>query len=151
MVKKVPIAGSLILAKEMLQGDHKYQLWGIVVECKRKAVEVVVVEVVPEDFKAWENHCDPIPQGSRMDVSRDLLTKVVHPRRRLRADSPTPQFVLKLSNGRLVNVFSNSDDPGIMRLLDLAAFYGDKDKRKVFYRDVMVTRSGMERLDKEDS
>jgi hypothetical protein len=152
MVTKKPIAGSLIKANLVREGQ-RYDLWAIVVEFDEKDgkmpnhVETSVVEIVPEDYDVWTAKCiEPDRAGSKSTVPIEKIEMVIHPRRRMTRNAE-PQFVVKLNNGRISDIYAVGTTTAAMRMVDLARHYGNGEKRQDFHRDVLVTRKGIEEIE----
>ena len=151
MTKKKPIPGSLVKAHMVKRGEP-YDLWAIVLsQSKNKKVNASVIEVVPEDYQKWTRKgIEPPPAGSAIALGEENIEIVIHPRRRL-TKTASPQFVIKLNNGKISDIYATGDHPASVRLVDLAKHYCDEEARQDFHRDVLVTQKGVEALDGEDS
>jgi hypothetical protein len=151
-VNKEPIAGSLVRA-HMVKGGQPYDLWAIILEHNKgkDTVRASVVEVVPEDSEKWTRRCiEPPPAGSVVTIIGDKIELVIHPRRRM-TKSSSPQFVIKLNDGKLSDIYAIGKEAVEMRMVDLARHYCSDDSRQDFHRDVLVTQRGVEALDSRDS
>lgn len=148
MTTLVPVAGSLVKAR-MTKKGQPYDLWAIVIrnDADKANVRVSVIEVVPKDINEWMRlRVEPPKAGSEVVVLKSRIDIVIHPRRRMTKNS-LPQFIIRLNNGRVSNIYTTGDSVAEVRLVDMARHYNSDDARGDFHRDVLVTRRGIEELD----